>query len=70
MEALLHLKSTVSERIAGVEKELAAISGYFKGYEEMQRERNGTLLKNGVEFYESLLKFDGSQIMLAIEEEI
>jgi hypothetical protein len=70
MKTLLHLKSAVSERITGVEKELAAISDCFKRYEEIQREQNGPLLKNGVEFYESLLTFDGSQIMLAIEEEI
>ncbi len=29
-----------------------------------------TLLKNGVAFYEALLKFDGSQIMQAIDSEI
>ena len=34
MDVLLHLKSTVSERIAGVQKELGAIAGYIKGYEE------------------------------------
>ena len=34
MDALIHLKSTVSERMTGVQKELAGIAGCFKGYEE------------------------------------
>jgi hypothetical protein len=34
MDALIHLKSTVGERIAGVQKDLAGIAGCFKGYEE------------------------------------
>jgi hypothetical protein len=32
MESLLHLKTTVSERIAGVKKELGGIIGYIKGF--------------------------------------
>ena len=34
MDGLLHLKTTVSERIAGVQKELGAIAGIIKSYEE------------------------------------
>jgi hypothetical protein len=34
MDAILHLKTTVSERIAVVLKELSAIAGIIKGYEE------------------------------------
>ena len=34
MDALLHLKTMVGERIAGVQKELSAIAGSFKSYED------------------------------------
>ena len=70
IDALLHLKGTVGERIAGVQKELVAIASMIKGYEEDQKMRKGTLLKKGFKFYKRLLKFDGRKIMQAIEEEI
>ena len=70
MDALLLLKSTIGERINGVQKELKTIAGYFEGYEEQQKERKSTLLNKGLEFYTALLKFDGSEIIQAIEEEI
>ena len=70
MEAVLHLKSTVGERIAGVQKDLSSIAGFIQDYEEKQRLGKRTLLKKGLQFYEALLKFDGSQIMQAIDEEI
>ena len=57
-------------RIAGVQKELVAIAGFFKSYEEGQRQRNGTLLNKGLAFYEKMLKLNGTKIMKAIEEEI
>ena len=70
MDALLHLKKTVDERVNGVQKELSAIAGCFKSYEEDQRQRNGTLLMKGLAFFEALFKFDGAQINQAIDEEI
>ena len=70
MDALQHLKTTVSERMFLVQKELTAIAGYFLSYEEDQRQRKGTLLKKGLDFYVAILRFDGAQIMQAIEFEI
>ena len=70
MEAVLHLKSTVGERIAGVQKDLSSIAGFIRDYEEKQRLGKRTLLKKGLQFYEALLKFDGSKIIQAIDEEI
>jgi len=34
MDVLLQLKDAVGERIAGMQKELGVITGYFKGFEE------------------------------------
>jgi hypothetical protein len=34
LETLLHLRTAVGDRLAGVMKDLDAILGYFKGYEE------------------------------------
>ena len=70
LETLLHLRTAVGDRLAGVMKDLDAILGYFKGYEEDQRQRGGALLSKGVSFFEGLLKFDADKIMQAVEDEI
>jgi hypothetical protein len=47
-----------------------AIAGFFKTFEETQRERKRTLLQKGVGFFEALLRFDAAKVLEAIEEEI
>jgi len=37
LNTLLHLRTAVGDRLAGVVKDLDAIFGYFKAYEEDQR---------------------------------
>jgi len=44
--------------------------GFFKGYNDDQRQREGAILKRGISFFEDLLKFYTSKIMQEIEEEI
>ena len=39
MDTLLHLRTAVGDRLIGVKKDLEAIAGYFKAYEEEQRLR-------------------------------
>ncbi len=70
MGALVHLKGTVSDRLKSVQKDLTAIVGFFKGYDEDQRQRGSETLKKGVSFFEDLLKIDANKIIQAVEEEI
>ena len=70
MDTLLNLRTTVSDRLAGVMKDLDTVLGYFKGYDEDQRQRGGALLSKGVSFFEGLLKFDSGKVIRAVEDEI
>ena len=64
------MKRTVNDRLIGVQKELSSILGFFKGYDEDQRQKKGATLKKGLFFFENLLKIDVPKIIKAIEEEI
>ena len=70
MDALLHMKGIVGERLAGIKKELVAIAGVIKEHDEEQRKRNGLPLQKGAAFFEALLKFDAETVLAAIAEEI
>lgn len=70
MDKLMQLRTEVRDRLSGVVKDLDAILGYFKGYEEDQRQRGGELLKKGIAFFEKILRFDVGKVIQAVEEEI
>jgi Zn-dependent M32 family carboxypeptidase len=70
MDTLLQLRTEVRDRLSGVMKDLDAILGYFKGYEEDQRQRGGVLLSKGISFFEGILRFDAGKVIQAVEEEI